>query len=328
VSIVATVRQSGRSMSIPEFFFGQRPGRRLDQPPREVQGAGSGFIIDRGGYVLTNNHVVDGATRIEVQLAGMRTGEPLLEAKLIGKDELTDTALLQITELPSEALPVARFGDSAQLAPGDWVMAIGNPFRLTNTVTVGVVSAVGRTSPELQPVPGRDLEMVQTDAAINRGNSGGPLLNLRGEVIGINTAIFSDNGGGGNVGVGFAVPINTVKEILPQLHKGKVVRSRIAVSLDGRPLTREDIQDLGLPRTGGAVVSIIEAEGPAAKAGMRVGDVIVEYNGQPVTDNSQLTGMVTRTAPNTTVPVKIVRRRAGSRRRAARAPRGAAGRRR
>ena len=180
-----------------------------------MQGAGSGFIIDAAGYVLTNHHVVDGATRIEVRLASMRDGDRLLPAKLVGSDQLTDTALIQITDLPAEGLPQATLGDSGQIAPGDWVMAIGNPFALSNTVTVGIVSAVGRTAPQLRPVQGRDLEMIQTDAAINRGNSGGPLLNLRGEVVGINTAIFSDNGGG-NVGVGFAVPINLVKEVLPR----------------------------------------------------------------------------------------------------------------
>ena len=310
VSIITTVREPARPTGIPEFFFdqfNQRPGRRQQPPMREGRGAGSGFIIDRNGYVLTNNHVVENATRIDVKLAAMRDGEPLLPAKLVGRDVLTDTALLQITDLPSEGLPQARLGDSTQMGPGDWVMAIGNPFALSNTVTVGIVSAVGRTSAQLQPVPGRDLEMIQTDAAINRGNSGGPLLNVRGEVIGINTAIFSDDANGGNVGVGFAVPINTVKEILPQLQKGKVVRSRIAVLLQGNPLTREDIEDLDLPRTGGAVVSSVEPGGPADKAGLKAEDVIVEFNGKTVTSNGQLTGMVTRTAPGTTVPLKIVR---------------------
>jgi serine protease Do len=257
--------------------------------------------------VLTNNHVVEGATRIEVKLANMRDGEPLLEAKLIGSDVLTDTALLKIEDVPAEGFTHAKFGDSTQIAPGDWVMAIGNPFTLSNTVTVGVVSAVGRTSAALQPVPGRDLEMIQTDAAINRGNSGGPLLNLRGEVIGINTAIFSNNNGGGNVGVGFAVPINLVKEVLPGLKSGKVVRSRIDVRLSTTRLTREDMADMGLPATGGAVVFSVGENGPADRAGVRPGDVIIEFNGKPVTDNAQLTGIVTRTAPNTTVPMKVVR---------------------
>jgi serine protease Do len=307
VSIVTRSRQQTRTMQ--ELFgfdqFGQRPRQRPELPEREVQGAGSGFIIDAAGYVLTNHHDVDGATRIDVRLANMRDGYPLLPAKLIGSDQLTDTALIQITDLPAEGLPQATLGDSGVIGPGDWVMAIGNPFGLSNTVTVGIVSAVSRTAPQLRPVAGRDLEMIQTDAAINRGNSGGPLLNLRGEVVGINTAIFSDNGSG-NVGVGFAVPVNLVKEVLPGLRNGKVVRSRIAVNLTER-LTSEDIAELGLPKTGGAQIRSIERGGPADKAGLRVGDVIVDYNGKAVTDNSQLTGLVTRTAPNTTVPLKVVR---------------------
>jgi serine protease Do len=310
VSIITKSKQQART--IQDLFgfdqFGQRPRPQQRPAPqeREVQGAGSGFIVDAGGYVLTNHHVVDGATSITVQLASMRDGDRPLPAKLIGSDQLTDTALIQITDLPAEGLPQATLGDSAQIGPGDWVMAIGNPFGLSNTVTVGIVSAVSRTSPQLRPVQGRDLEMIQTDAAINRGNSGGPLLNLRGEVVGINTAIFSDNGGGGNVGVGFAVPINTVKEVLPGLRSGKVVRSRIAVNLTQR-LSSEDIEELGLPKTGGAQIQSIYRGGPADKAGLRVGDVIVEYNGRTITDNSQLTGLVTRTAPNTTVPLKVVR---------------------
>jgi serine protease Do len=298
------VRGVGELFQFPDSPFGG--GRR--QPPREAptQGAGSGFIIDKAGFILTNNHVVEDMTEIEVQLSSMRNGEPGLKAKLVGRDVLTDTALLQIIDVPDQPLVAAKFGDSSQIGPGDWVMAIGNPFRLSSTVTVGVVSAVGRTAPELQPVQGRDLEMIQTDAAINRGNSGGPLLNLRGEVIGINTAIFSNDGSGGNVGIGFAVPINLVRDILPQLRQGKVVRGRIGVSLSARPVTRQDIEDFGLPSTGGAIVSEVP-EGPARNAGVHLGDVIVEFNGKTVTDNNQLVGMVTRTTPGTTVPMKVIR---------------------
>jgi serine protease Do len=313
-SVVSIRTRAKREVrGVADFFQFDNPfgGGRRQQPQRPPQqqileGAGSGFIIDKNGFVLTNNHVVEDATEIEVQLATMRNGEPGLKAKLVGRDVLTDTALLQVTELPDHPLVAAKFGDSSQVAPGDWVMAIGNPFRLSTTVTVGVVSAVSRTAPELQPVQGRDLEMIQTDAAINRGNSGGPLLNLRGEVVGINTAIFSDQGGG-NLGIGFSVPINTVRDILPQLHKGKVVRGRIRLSLSPYPVTREDIEDLGLPSTGGAVVSLVPEGGPASKAGIKISDAIVEFNGKTVTDNSQLVGMVTRTAPGTTVPLKVVR---------------------
>ncbi|MCR4373841.1 MAG: trypsin-like peptidase domain-containing protein, partial [Acidobacteria bacterium] len=218
-------RTGGPGGGMLEEFFQQQPrgGRQPELP--DATGAGSGFIIDKTGFILTNNHVVEDATGIEVFLFGMDENEPGLPAKVVGKDKLTDSALIQITELPKAPLSEAKFGDSQQIQPGDWVMAIGNPFGFSNTVTVGVVSAVGRTDPQLRPVDGRDLEMIQTDAAINRGNSGGPLLNVRGEVVGINTAIVSDQGG--NIGIGFAVPIHLVKEILPGLRTGKVVRGRI-----------------------------------------------------------------------------------------------------
>jgi serine protease Do len=217
-----------------------------------------------------------------------------------------------LTEAPEAPLTEAKFGDSDAIGPGDWVMAIGSPLGFTNTVTVGVVSAVGRTDPELQPVPQRDLAMIQTDAAINRGNSGGPLLNVRGEVIGINTAIVSDSrgfggGGGGNIGIGFAVPINTVREILPGLRNGKVVRGRIGVSVSNQTFVGADARDLGLPAAGAALVAQVTPKGPAEQAGIKPGDYIVEYNSQPVPRSDDLIRMVTRTAPGTSVPVKIVR---------------------
>ncbi len=295
-----------QARGVQDLFGLQNPfgGRRQAPPSQRVPGAGSGFIIDKAGFILTNNHVVEDATSIEVALAGMSELEPGLPAKLIGRDPLTDSALLQLIRLPEEPLTEAKFGDSTQIGPGDWVMAIGNPFRLSNTVTVGVVSAVGRL--QQTAIANRQEEMIQTDAAINRGNSGGPLLNLRGEVVGINTMIVSDENGG-NLGIGFAIPINSVSEILPQLRKGKVLRGLIGVSLSAIPITREDAQDLGLPGSSGSTVSAVTANGPAAEAGLKIGDVIVEFNGKPVKDNSSLVGMVTRTSPGTTVPVKIVR---------------------
>jgi len=267
--------------------------------------AGSGFIIDKSGYILTNNHVVEDATKIEVKLAGMDENGHWLAAKVVGTDVLTDSALLQLTEMTEYPLTAAQFGDSGQLSAGDWVMAIGNPFSLSNTVTVGVVSAVGRL--QQTAVPERAEEMIQTDAAINRGNSGGPLLNVRGEVVGINTQIMSDQGGG-NLGIGFAVPINTVRDILPQLMKGKVVRGRIGVRVLRAPITKADAEDLGLSAVTGAIISDV-GDGPAQKAGIRVKDVIVEFNGKPVRNSDELVSMVTHTAPGTTVPVRIVRNR-------------------
>ncbi|HYN08090.1 MAG TPA: trypsin-like peptidase domain-containing protein [Vicinamibacterales bacterium] len=283
-------------------------GRRGAPQQEEVQGAGSGFIIDKAGYILTNNHVIEDATKIEVQLASMRDGEDLLPAKLIGRDALTDTALIQLTELPSTPLTEIKFGDSAQIAPGDWVMAIGNPFTLENTVTVGVVSAVGRPQIASRSVGGaaRVEEMIQTDAAINRGNSGGPLLNIRGEVVGINSAIASDQTGS-FLGVGFAVPINKVRDLLPQLRTGKVVRGRIGIIITRTNWTRDLVEDYGLPGKAGALVTSVDDNGPAKAAGLRVDDVIIEFNGKPVANNDEVVAAVTRTTPGTTVPMKIVR---------------------
>jgi serine protease Do len=303
VSIQATSMRRVRTQELP-FGLDQFGGRQTPRTPQRAVAAGSGFIIDKDGFILTNNHVVQDATAIEVRLAGMDNLEPGLPAKLVGRDPLTDSALLQLLKLPEDELVPSKFGDSSQLAPGDWVMAIGNPFRLSHTVTVGVVSAVGRLQQTV--IDGRQGEMIQTDAAINQGNSGGPLLNLRGEVVGINTMIASD-GSGGFIGIGFAVPINNVTEILPQLHKGKVVRGLIGLGMSPLPNTREDAKELALPGSTGTTVSSVAAGGPGEKAGVKVGDVVVEYNGKPVKDYAQLVGMVMRTAPGTTVPVKIVR---------------------
>ncbi len=286
---------------------GRNRNRGQQQPPQEepIRGAGSGFIIDKAGFILTNNHVVDGATRIEVFLEGMdENNEQGYAAKVVGRDELTDTALIQLTDLPKQPLTESKFGDSDQLAPGDWVMAIGNPFTLSNTVTVGVVSAVGRDTPGA--VAGRSQQMIQTDAAINRGNSGGPLLNIRGEVVGINTQIETDQGSG-NIGIGFAIPINMVRDILPELHEGKVTRGRIGLSVLRAPITSDVAASYGLPNNQGAVVGTIAPDGPADKGGIKVDDVITKFNGKAVKDNAQLVDMVMHTAPGTTVPVELYR---------------------
>jgi serine protease Do len=304
VSITVTATRPAEENDMFELPFPFGGGRRgQPEEPPVMQGAGSGFIIDKAGYIITNNHVVENARNIEVQLSSMDSPDDGLPAKVVGRDELSDLALIQLTKLPAEPLVEAKFGDSSQLASGDWVMAIGNPFRFSNTVTVGVVSYNGRHNPVAN---GRWADFIQTDAAINRGNSGGPLLNIRGEVVGVNTMIVSDTSAGGNVGVGFAIPINTVRDLLPQLRSGKVTRGRIGVAIDPHQITKEDAEDLGLPGTGGATVSRVE-NGPAKDAGMQLGDVIVEFNGRPVKNSDELVSMVTSTAPGTTVPVKIVR---------------------
>jgi serine protease Do len=298
-----TAKHSAQDMppQLRQFFNAPMPEEEVP-----VEGLGSGFIIDKSGLILTNNHVVDGATAIHVMLMGSVPGDQGLTAKVVGRDRLTDSALIQLTQMPGTPLPEAKWGDSDAMAPGDWVMAIGNPFGYDHSVSVGVVSAVGRVAPELQPVDKRDLPMIQTDAAINKGNSGGPLLNIRGEVIGINTAIISDSGG--NVGIGFAVPINTIRKVLPSLKTGKVVRGRIGVTIQPlTTLTVDDRKQLGLSATaGGAMIVSVDPNGPSAKV-LKPLDVVTAYNGQPVKDNTDLVTRVTDTAPGTSVPMQILR---------------------
>ena len=278
----------------------QGRGRTPQKREPKTQAAGTGFIISKDGFILTNNHVVEDATKIEVYLYG--DDETPYEAKVVGHDQLTDSALIEMVDKPKGTLPEVRFGDSAQMAPGDWVMAIGNPFGYTYSVTVGVVSAIGRP---FQVSTGRTNDMIQTDAAINPGNSGGPLLNLRGEVIGMNTAIITNSQSEGNIGIGFAVPSNTVRELIPQLRVGKITRGRIGVSVI--PVPREAFEDFGLKDRKGALVAQVPAGGAAAKAGMEPGDVITEYNGRPVASRDDLVKMVIATKPGTSVPVKILR---------------------
>jgi len=287
-------------------FFGQGgggQGQQQRQRPREqvVQAAGTGFIIDKAGLILTNNHVVDGATKIEVSLYG-EASDHEYAARVVGRDPLTDSALIELTEKPNHTLPEVKFGDSSQMQPGDWVMAIGNPFGLAHTVSVGVISALERPFPTTE---GRSTQVLQTDAAINPGNSGGPLLNIRGEVIGINSAIYTDARQAGNIGIGFAIPINTVRELLPQLRGGKVTRGMIGVSIGVIP--ENALGELGLKNRQGALVASVAPSGPAARAGLEPGDVIVQFNGKPVKDRDALVSMVIATPPNTTVPVRVVR---------------------
>ena len=289
-----------------ERFFGQpNPNQREPQQPRErlVQAAGTGFIIDNAGYILTNNHVVEGATTIAVSLYG-EDDDQEYAARIVGRDPLTDSALIELTEKPNETLPEVKFGDSAQIQPGDFVVAIGNPFGLAHTVSVGIISAVERPFPVSE---GRYADVLQTDAAINPGNSGGPLLNLRGEVVGINSAIISGGQQSGNVGIGFAIPSNVVRELLPQLRAGKVTRGRIGVGIGAVPA--DAVDEFGLEDRNGAVVLNVAPGGAAARAGVEPGDVIVAFNGKPIMRRDELVAMVTATRPGTTVPLRIVRDR-------------------
>lgn len=273
------------------------PGFRnpVPQQPREFrrQGTGSGFIIRKDGLILTNNHVVDNAHEITVTL----TDKQQYKAKILGRDPKTDLAVIKI-QTPA-SLPTAPLGDSDELRVGDWVIAIGNPFGLSNTVTSGIVSAKGRS---IGAGPYDDF--IQTDASINPGNSGGPLFNMAGEVIGINTAIFSQ--GGGNIGIGFAIPVNLVKNLVPELEtKGTVTRGWLGVSV--QPVTAELARSFGLDKQSGALVGDVVAQGPAEKAGIKRGDVIVSYDGKPIEEPATLPALVASTPVGKTVAIQVMR---------------------
>src|SRR6266550_4593558 len=268
-------------------------GGRMPRGPQRQTGLGSGFIIDSNGTILTNYHVVDGAQKIAVTLSDGKN----YDAKVVGKDQKTDIAVIKIDA--GQDLPVVTLGDSDRLEVGEWVMAIGNPFGLDHTVTSGIVSAKGR-----QIGAGPYDNFIQTDASINPGNSGGPLINLRGEVVGITTAIFSQSGG--NIGIGFAIPTNSIKELLPQLKdKGKVVRGYLGTTV--QKITPEIADSLGLKQQRGALVADVMRGSPAERAGIKTGDVIVEFNSKEIKDSSDLPTLVARIAPGTTVPLKVIR---------------------
>jgi serine protease Do len=276
-------------------FFGQRP----NQKPKG--GMGSGFVIDKEGHILTNYHVVEGADEIVVLLEN-NGSEKEYAATLIGSDEKTDIALIKINrdENTPKEFPFLKLGSSENLEVGEWVMAIGNPFGLSHTVTVGVVSALGRSIGA-----GPYDEFIQTDASINPGNSGGPLINIEGDVIGINTAIISGNTGG-NVGIGFAIPINIAKGILKDLkEKGSVTRGWLGVMI--QKITPELAKSFALNRSDGALVGDVIPDGPAFKGGVKRGDVIIRFNGQAVKDMEDLPKIVAATTPNSVVDVEVIR---------------------
>jgi serine protease Do len=270
-------------------------GPQIPQSPEQFkrQGTGSGFIIRKDGVILTNNHVIENAQQITVTLGGKQQ----YKAKVLGRDPKTDLAVIKID--PKTDLPAAALGSSDTLRVGDWVMAIGNPFGLTNTVTTGIVSAKGRTIGA-----GPYDSFIQTDAPINPGNSGGPLFNLAGEVVGINTAIYSQSGG--NIGIGFAIPINLVKNLVPQLEtKGTVTRGWLGVTV--QPITEDLARSFGLEKAQGSLVGDVSAGGPADKAGIKRGDVIVSFDGKKIPDSSALPAIVAATPVGKTVQVEILR---------------------
>jgi serine protease Do len=301
VTSVVKAADEGAPFGVPPDLFGDEDGPfrgfRFPVPPPgggfTQHGSGSGFVIRKDGVVLTNNHVVENAKVITVVLSDGRE----LDAKVMGRDPKTDLAVLKID--PASGLPTARLGDSDALEVGDWVVAIGNPFGLSNTVTAGIVSAKGRT---IGAGPYDDF--IQTDAPINPGNSGGPLLNERGEVVGINTAIFSQSGG--SVGIGFAIPINLAKKLVPELEEtGHVTRAWLGVTI--QKLTPELAQSLGVEPARGALVAEVSPGGPAASSGIEPGDVITRYDGKPVDEHSALPLLVASTPVGKTVPLEVVR---------------------
>src|SRR5208337_1800879 len=268
-------------------YFGQGGQREYKQ-----HGLGSGVIVSADGYILTNNHVVGNAEEIHVTLQDKRE----FTAKVIGKDAKTDLGLIKIDT--KDALPVATLGDSNSTDVGDWVIAIGNPFNVGMTVTAGIVSAKGR-------ILGGDYDdFIQTDASINPGNSGGPLINTRGEVIGINTAIYSRTGA--NNGIGFAIPIDMARNVMDQLKAhGRVIRGWLGVEI--QEVTPDLAQSFGLPKPEGALVASADKDGPAGKGGIERGDIVLSFNGHPVDDEHELPALVAQTPINQTVPVEVVR---------------------
>jgi serine protease Do len=274
-------------------FFGDDLGNRPIPRERQERSLGSGVIVSADGYILTNNHVVDDATDVKVSLSDKRE----FTARVVGKDNKTDLAVLKIDQ---SGLPVVGFGDSTKVQVGDIVLAIGNPFGVGQTVTMGVVSATGRGGLGIEEYE----DFIQTDAAINPGNSGGALINAQGELIGINTAILSRSGG--NQGVGFAVPVNLAKNIMDQIiHGGKVTRAFLGVMI--QPVTPDLAKAFKLGKAEGALVSDVSANSPAERAGLKAGDVITKVDGEAVVDSRALQLMIGQMKPGRTVRLSVNR---------------------
>ena len=299
VNISTTTIIEERSRQMPSFppgspfedFFKQfdKPGGKK----RKAQSLGSGFIIDETGYIITNNHVIDKAEKIVVVLYD----DTSFEAKVVGKDPKTDVALLKINPQNTK-LKAVKFGNSNNLRVGDWVMAIGNPFGFGGTVTAGIVSARGRN------LSGSYDDYIQTDASINRGNSGGPLFDMKGNVVGINTAIFSQSGG--SVGIGFAVSSNLAKQVTDQLKKyGRTKRGWLGVLI--QEITEDIAESLGMKTAKGALVSSATEGGPAEKAGVKTGDVILKFNNIEIQNMKELPKVVAGTPVGKSVPLVILR---------------------
>ncbi len=297
ISSSRVVKPQGNQLN-PFFknpFFQQFFGGQMPQPrPQREEALGSGVIVSPDGYIMTNNHVVDKATEIKVFLPNKQE----YPAKVVGTDSKTDIAVLKIQ---ANNLPTVTFGDSSKLQVGDYALAIGDPFGIGETVTMGIVSATARSGLDIENYE----DFIQTDAAINPGNSGGALINARGELIGINTAILS-GGSGGNQGVGFAIPINLARYVMGQILKyGKVTRGWLGVGI--QDVSAPVAKTYGVPANQGAIISDVEPNGPGAKAGLQRGDVITQLNGQPVQGANDLKLKIGELRPGTTAHLKILR---------------------
>lgn len=302
---VVTVRSERRLRAAEQFpfmddpffrdFFGDRFRNRQGEPLERLrQGLGSGVIVSTDGHILTNHHVVDGAQDIRVELMDNRT----FPAKVIGSDPPSDLAVLKIE---ASGLPLLPLGDSDRVRVGDVVLAVGNPLGVGQTVTMGIISAKGRSTGLSD---GSFEDFLQTDAPINTGNSGGALVNTAGELVGINSQILSPSGG--NIGIGFAIPANMAKSVMEQLTRtGKVRRGRLGVTIQA--VTSDLASSLGLAQVRGAIISSVQPGGPAERAGIRRGDVVVAFNGTPITDSNSLRNLVARTQPGTEVSLTLLR---------------------
>lgn len=274
-------------------YFDEMPKDFNGAPSQENSSLGSGFIVSKDGYVITNNHVVSEADEIVVRLNDRRE----FVAELVGTDKSSDIAVLKID---AADLPVLKLGDSSKVTVGEWVLAIGSPFGFDYSVTAGIISAIGRSLPNENYVP-----FIQTDVAINPGNSGGPLFNLDGEVIGVNSQIYSRTGG--FMGLSFAVPVNVVENVYTQLKEnGRVARGWLGVLI--QDVTRELAESFGMDHPHGALIAKVLSDGPAEKAGLEIGDIVVKFNGEKVSFSSDLPPLVGSTPINKTIPVEIIRR--------------------
>jgi len=296
VQKVATRRPRGVPPEVPEIFrdfFGQPPGGERE---RRMQSMGSGFVISGDGYIVTNNHVIDGADEIQVRLSDRRE----FDATIVGTDPRSDLALLKID---AKDLPTVRLGPDDGLRVGEWVVAIGSPFGLDYSASAGIVSAIGRSIPTER---GEDyVPFIQSDVAINPGNSGGPLFNLGGEVVGVNSQIFTRSGG--SIGLSFSIPVRVVKEVVAQLKEhGHVVRGWLGVYI--QDVDRALAESLGLDSPQGALIAQVEPDSPAADAGLEPGDVVVEFNGRRVVDASDLPHTVGLMKPGDKAVASVVRK--------------------